>query len=206
MNILGISFNSGNLPVSAGDGSPLVSRRQFGLRQQGRCAVPVHEHRLGNFLCRNRHRNYLVLYSVSAPEQQRTSAGDSRQHATGNHLVGHSILHCAGDVFLGNPGWPSIKRTLPKMRWKFSSPANNGCGKCSIPGGKREINDLHVPVGEPVKLTITSEDVIHSYYIPSVRLKRDAVPGIVHLHVVYAKENGEVPHFLRRVLRVQTTQ
>lgn len=43
--------------------------------------------------------------------------------------------------------------------------------------GKREINELHVPLGRPVKLTITSEDVIHSFFIPAFRIKQDAVPG-----------------------------
>jgi cytochrome c oxidase subunit II len=43
--------------------------------------------------------------------------------------------------------------------------------------GQREINELHVPVGQPVKLLIASEDVIHSYYIPAFRTKMDAVPG-----------------------------
>lgn len=45
------------------------------------------------------------------------------------------------------------------------------------PNGTREINDLHVPVGRPIRLTMTSEDVIHSYYIPAMRVKRDVVPG-----------------------------
>ncbi len=43
--------------------------------------------------------------------------------------------------------------------------------------GQREINELHVPVGRPVKLTMTSEDVIHSFYIPAFRIKQDVVPG-----------------------------
>jgi cytochrome c oxidase subunit 2 len=43
--------------------------------------------------------------------------------------------------------------------------------------GKREINELHIPVGRPVKLTMTSEDVIHSFYVPAFRVKQDAVPG-----------------------------
>jgi len=43
--------------------------------------------------------------------------------------------------------------------------------------GRREINELHVPVGRPVKITLTSEDVIHSFYIPAFRVKQDAVPG-----------------------------
>jgi cytochrome c oxidase subunit 2 len=43
--------------------------------------------------------------------------------------------------------------------------------------GRREINELHVPVGRPVKLLMTSEDVIHSFFVPAFRVKQDAVPG-----------------------------
>jgi cytochrome c oxidase subunit 2 len=44
--------------------------------------------------------------------------------------------------------------------------------------GAREINALHVPVNEPVKLIMTSEDVIHSFFVPDFRIKRDVVPGM----------------------------
>ena len=43
--------------------------------------------------------------------------------------------------------------------------------------GQREINELHVPAGRPIKVTISSEDVIHSLYFPSFRTKIDAIPG-----------------------------
>ncbi|MBO0721863.1 MAG: c-type cytochrome, partial [Blastocatellia bacterium] len=43
--------------------------------------------------------------------------------------------------------------------------------------GQREINELHVPVGRRIKLTMTSEDVIHSYFIPAFRTKTDVIPG-----------------------------
>jgi len=43
--------------------------------------------------------------------------------------------------------------------------------------GTREMNELHVPVGRAVKLTITSEDVIHSFFVPAFRVHMDAVPG-----------------------------
>ncbi len=43
--------------------------------------------------------------------------------------------------------------------------------------GNREINELHIPVNRPVKLTLASEDVIHSFYIPAFRIKQDVVPG-----------------------------
>jgi cytochrome c oxidase subunit 2 len=44
-------------------------------------------------------------------------------------------------------------------------------------GGQREINELHLPAGRPIKVTITSEDVLHSLYFPSFRTKMDAIPG-----------------------------
>jgi len=43
--------------------------------------------------------------------------------------------------------------------------------------GSREINELHVPVGRPVKLIMGSEDVIHSFFIPAFRAKADVIPG-----------------------------
>ncbi len=45
------------------------------------------------------------------------------------------------------------------------------------PEGPREINELHVPVGVPIQLTMTSEDVIHDFFIPAFRIKKDALPG-----------------------------
>lgn len=44
--------------------------------------------------------------------------------------------------------------------------------------GIRENNELHVPVGEPIRLNMISQDVIHSFYIPAFRIKRDVFPGI----------------------------
>ena len=49
--------------------------------------------------------------------------------------------------------------------------------KIQHPDGRREINELHLPVGQPVKLIMTSQDVIHDFYIPVFRTKQDVVPG-----------------------------
>src|SRR5262245_34006486 len=43
--------------------------------------------------------------------------------------------------------------------------------------GQREINELHIPVGRPVKLIMTSEDVIHDVFVPAFRVKADVIPG-----------------------------
>jgi cytochrome c oxidase subunit 2 len=49
--------------------------------------------------------------------------------------------------------------------------------KVQHPDGRREINELHVPLGRPVKLILGSEDVIHSFFVPAFRMKMDVVPG-----------------------------
>jgi cytochrome c oxidase subunit 2 len=59
-----------------------------------------------------------------------------------------------------------IYATGKQWMWKFQHP-----------GGAREINTLHVPAGRPVEVTLTSQDVIHSFYVPAFRIKQDALPG-----------------------------
>ena len=49
--------------------------------------------------------------------------------------------------------------------------------KAQHPEGRREIDELHVPVNTAIKISLTSEDVIHSFYIPALRIKQDAIPG-----------------------------
>jgi cytochrome c oxidase subunit 2 len=49
--------------------------------------------------------------------------------------------------------------------------------KIQHPEGKSEINELHIPVGRPVKLKMISEDVIHSFFVPEFRVKMDVLPG-----------------------------
>src|SRR6202051_886760 len=49
--------------------------------------------------------------------------------------------------------------------------------KVEHPEGQREINELHVPLGRPVKLTMTSEEVIHDFFVPAFRVKKDVLPG-----------------------------
>ncbi len=49
--------------------------------------------------------------------------------------------------------------------------------KVQHPGGQREINELHVPLGPTMRLLMSSQDVIHSFFIPAFRIKHDVVPG-----------------------------
>ena len=67
--------------------------------------------------------------------------------------------------------------------------------------GRREIDELHVPVGHR-SLTMVSQDVIHSFYVPAFRVKKDVLPA-VHHSWFQATKPGSVPPVLRRVLRHQ---
>jgi cytochrome c oxidase subunit 2 len=49
--------------------------------------------------------------------------------------------------------------------------------KVQHPGGQSEINELTIPANQPVKLVMTSEDVIHDFFVPAFRTKQDVVPG-----------------------------
>jgi cytochrome c oxidase subunit 2 len=70
--------------------------------------------------------------------------------------------------FVSRPPANAMEMTVVGKQWMW---------KVQHPEGVREINEMHVPLGRPVRLTIGSEDVIHDYSIPAFRMKIDAVPG-----------------------------
>ena len=51
-------------------------------------------------------------------------------------------------------------------------------GKLGQPGELFTVNDMHVPVNEMVLVHLKSEDVLHSFFLPNMRVKQDAVPGM----------------------------
>lgn len=59
--------------------------------------------------------------------------------------------------------------------------------------GRKTMNELVVPKNKPVKLIMTSEDVIHSFFVPNFRLKQDVVPGMYTYISFNATMNGEHP-------------
>lgn len=63
--------------------------------------------------------------------------------------------------------------------------------KAQHPDGTREINTLHIPVDQTIRLRLTSQDVIHSFFLPALRLKRDAVPGTYTYIQLTATQPGE---------------
>jgi cytochrome c oxidase subunit 2 len=66
---------------------------------------------------------------------------------------------------------------IPKNALEIHVIGKQWMWKIQHPSGASEIDTLHAPAGVPVKLVVTSRDVVHSFYIPAFRLKRDAVPG-----------------------------
>ena len=66
---------------------------------------------------------------------------------------------------------------IPKNAMEIHVVAKQWMWKIEHPNGAREINALHVPIGVPVRLVMTSQDVIHSFFVPAFRIKQDVLPG-----------------------------
>lgn len=65
----------------------------------------------------------------------------------------------------------------PKDALEVHVVAKQWMWKTQHANGAREINELHAPIGVPVRLIMTSQDVIHSFFVPAFRMKKDVVPG-----------------------------
>ncbi len=70
------------------------------------------------------------------------------------------------DIYQAPPGAIDIYVVGKQWMWKLQHPE-----------GQREINELHVPIGRPVRLILSSQDVIHSFFVPDFRIKQDVLPG-----------------------------
>jgi len=84
-------------------------------------------------------------------------------------------------IFMGIFAWGAVvyfgERTPPRDASEVYVVAKQWMWKLQHPEGAREINTLHVPAGRDIKLVMTSQDVIHSFYVPAFRLKQDVLPG-----------------------------
>jgi cytochrome c oxidase subunit II len=84
-------------------------------------------------------------------------------------------------IFMVIFAWGAVvyfqERTPPSDATEVYVVAKQWMWKLEHAEGQREINELHVPVGRDVKLIMTSQDVIHSFYIPAFRIKQDVLPG-----------------------------
>src|SRR3954452_11001125 len=77
--------------------------------------------------------------------------------------------------------WGSIlffqERHPPRSSMTIYAIGKQWMWKFEHPGGQREINNLHVPVGYPVRMTMISQDVIHDFFVPAFRTQMDVLPG-----------------------------
>jgi cytochrome c oxidase subunit 2 len=84
-------------------------------------------------------------------------------------------------IFMGMFAWGATLfvdlRQPPRNATEIYVVAKQWMWKLQALDGRREINELHVPVGRPVKLIMTSQDVIHSFFVPAFRVKQDVLPN-----------------------------
>jgi len=82
---------------------------------------------------------------------------------------------------LGMFAWGAViyvhYRTAPKDTLDIYVVGKQWMWKLQQPTGRKEINELHIPVNRDIKLILGSEDVIHDFYVPAFRVKMDVVPG-----------------------------
>jgi cytochrome c oxidase subunit 2 len=85
-------------------------------------------------------------------------------------LIFVGLAGWGADIYLKlyNPPADALQIFIVGKQWMW---------KAQHPGGQREINALHVPAGQDVRLVMASQDVIHSFFIPALRIKQDVVPG-----------------------------
>jgi cytochrome c oxidase subunit 2 len=88
--------------------------------------------------------------------------------------------------FMSVSTWAKVKREAPETDFELQVAAKQFNWEIVYPGSDRKFgtdddrkfdNDLHVPVNKVVRVHLTANDVIHSFFLPNLRLKQDAVPG-----------------------------
>jgi cytochrome c oxidase subunit 2 len=88
------------------------------------------------------------------------------------------------DGVVAPPNAMEIRVRARKWLWEFE-----------LPNGSVEVGNLIVPANRPIKLVMSSDDVVHSFYVPEFRVKRDVVPGMYTTLWFEATEPGEYQVF-----------
>jgi len=111
---------------------------------------------------------------------------EKEKYATPEEIHGSIVLETAWSIipfivsmtiFLGGAYVYYNQYRMPDEGTEIYVVGKQWMWKIQHEGGQREINELHVPVDTNIKLTLTTEDALHSFYIPAFRTKVDAVPG-----------------------------
>ncbi len=86
------------------------------------------------------------------------------------------LLLCVGIFFWGLNGWMKYS-VAPGEAMEIQVTAKQWLWQFEYPDGSRTVNDAHVPVNKPVRFILTSDDVLHDFFVPDMRVKHDIVPG-----------------------------
>jgi cytochrome c oxidase subunit 2 len=119
-----------------------------------------------------------LLYFAARYRHRAGVEAEQIDGSTPLELTWSIIPFCVFMVFFA---WGAIvffkQRTPPRDATEVYVVAKQWMWKLEHAEGQREINELHVPVGRDVKLIMTSQDVIHSFFVPVFRMKQDVLPG-----------------------------
>jgi cytochrome c oxidase subunit 2 len=119
-----------------------------------------------------------VVYFAARYRHRRGVAAEQIEGSTPLEIVWSVIPFL---VFMTIFLWAAVVyfkgRTPPRDSTEVYVVAKQWMWKLEHAEGQREINELHVPVGRDVKLIMTSQDVIHSFFVPEFRMKQDVLPG-----------------------------
>ena len=124
----------------------------------------------------------------------RRRAGVEAEQIEGSTTLELTWSIIPGGIFLFIFAWGAFiyfqARTPPQGASTVYVVAKQWMWKLQHEEGHSEINQLHVPVGKDVKLVMTSQDVIHSFYVPAFRIKQDVLPGRYTIAWFHATKPG----------------
>jgi len=105
-----------------------------------------------------------------------------------------ALLFMADDFLLAAKGWVlyNTQRTVPADALEVKVSASQFYWEFDYGNGIVTSNEMKVPVGRPVVLRLSATDVIHSFFIPAMRIKEDAVPGRKTYLWFVAREPGTI--------------
>lgn len=122
---------------------------------------------------------FAVIIVFLAKYRRRKGVDAEQIHGSVALELGWSIIPLM--IFMLIFAWGAViffqERTPPQDAAEVYVVAKQWMWKIEHAEGQRELNELHVPVGRDVRLIMTSQDVIHSFYIPAFRIKQDVLPG-----------------------------
>jgi cytochrome c oxidase subunit II len=120
---------------------------------------------------------FLIVFAV----RYRHGNQEYAPHLEGSNAVELTWTIVPFGIFIMMFVWGAViyfqERTPPRGAMEIYVVGKQWMWKTQHPEGQREINQLHVPVNRDIKLIMTSQDVIHSFFLPAFRVKQDVLPG-----------------------------